>query len=173
VNPINVRLATKKDNDLLLKMPPYSKCRRECISCSEDVLVAENNGVIYGAISISGKDISYIEGEWRDEFEKRTPELLSMVSGGWISKLYVFEEYRHRGIATDLVKEAIMRLKEKNFTEAYAGINVKNPYSAVSEHVFENNGFKRIGSCVCFFTPRNCRGILLKKVIEPIKQKKR
>ena len=173
MNSIYVRLGTKKDSEVLLKMPPYSKCRRDCDSCSEEVLVAEKNGVIYGAVSISGKDISYIDGEWRDEFEKCPTNFLSMVSGGWVSKLYVFQDYRNHGVATELVKKAIVRLKEKNFTEAYAGINVKNPFSAVSEHVFEKNGFKRIGSCLCFYNPRRCRGLLLKKLIGPIEQKKK
>ena len=166
MNLINVRLALRKDYEILLKMPPYSKCRRNYTPCSEEVLVAENNGVLYGAVSISSKDISYIKGEWHDEFEKSPTDFVSMVSGGWISKLYVFEEYRHRGVATELVKEAIARLKEKNFAEAYAGINVKNPLKTVSEHVFEKNGFKRIGSCLCFHNPQKCRGILLKKIIE-------
>lgn len=171
MNRVNVKLATKKDSTVLLNMPPYSKCGRDCLSCSEDVLVAENSGIIYGAVSISSKDISYVEGEWRDEFEKCPTDFLSMVSGGWISKLYVFQQYRNQGIATELVKNAIARLKEKDFTEAYAGINVKNPFSAVSEHVFKKNGFKRIGSCICFLNPRRCRGILLKKTIGPIEQK--
>ncbi len=171
MNLVNVRLATRTDSAVLLQMPPYSKCRRDCESCSDDVLVAENNGVIYGAVSISNKDISYIEGEWRADFEKCPTDFLGMVSGGWVSKLYVFQKYRHQGIATKLVEDAIAHLKEKNFAEAYAGINIKNPLSKVSEHVFEKNGFKRIGSCICFFNPRNCRGILLKKTIGPFEQK--
>jgi GNAT superfamily N-acetyltransferase len=130
-------------------------------------LVAENNGVIYGAVSVSSKDILYIKGEWRDEFEKCPNDFSSMVSGGWISKLYIFQKHRHRGVATQLVKQAVARLKEKNFAEVYAGINVKNPLCAVSEQVFKKNGFKRIGSCLCFFNPRRCRGVLLKKILGP------
>ena len=172
MNLVDIRLATRKDCEVLLTMPPYSKCGRNCESCSEDVLIAENNDIIYGAVSISNKDISYIDGEWRADFEKCPTDFLSMVSGGWVSKLYVFQKYRHRGVATELVKQAVANLKEKNFTEAYAGINVKNPLCAVSEHVFEKNGFKRIGSCLCFFNPRRCRGVLLKKTFAPIEKER-
>lgn len=163
-----MRLATRGDSKSLLSMPPYLKYRLDCLSCREDVLVAESNRIVCGAVSVSHKDISYVPGEWRDEFEQVLNNLVNSVSGGWISKLYVLPKYRCRGIATELVKEALERLKEKNVTEAYAGINVDNKFREVSEQVFEKNGFKRIGSCICFFTQGNCRGVLLKKTIGSI-----
>jgi GNAT superfamily N-acetyltransferase len=168
-----VRLATSEDSEVLLKMPPYSNSKLDFLSCRDEVLVAENDGVVYGAVSISRKDISYVDGEWRAEFEQCLHSFISKVSGYWISKLYVFPKYRYQGVATELVKEAIEHLKRKNFSEAYAGINTKNQFRPVSEHVFKKNGFKRIGSCVCFFTSGNCRGVLLKKTIGPIEQKEK
>jgi GNAT superfamily N-acetyltransferase len=96
--------------------------------------------------------------------------MVSKVSGGWISKLYVFPEYRRQGIGTKLVEEALERLKEKEFTEAYAGIYVKNEFRKVSEHIFEKNGFKRVGFCICFLTNGHCRGVLLEKTIGTKKQ---
>jgi GNAT superfamily N-acetyltransferase len=146
-------------------MPPYSLCKLDRLSPREEVLVAESNGVIFGAVSISHKDISYVYGDWKDEFQQFLKNLLSKISGGWISKLYVFPKYRCQGIATELVKEAVERLKENKFTEAYAGINAKSKFRKISENVFKNNGFKRVGSCICFFTQGNCRGVLLKKTI--------
>lgn len=157
----------------LMKMSPYSMSKLDCLSCKEEVLVAESNGVVFGAVSISHKDISYVHGEWKDEFEKCLKNLVSKVSGGWISKLYVFPKYRCQGIATELVKETVERLKENKFAEAYSGINAKNKFRMISEHVFEKNGFKRVGSCICFLNQGNCRGILLKKTIGSSEQKEK
>jgi ribosomal protein S18 acetylase RimI-like enzyme len=154
-------------------MPPYSKSKLDCLSGGEDVLVAESNGVVLGAVSISHKDISCVYGEWRDGFEQCLNNLASKVSGGWTSKLYVFPEYRRQGIGTKLVKEAIERLKKKEFTEAYAGIYVENECRTVSEHIFQKNGFRRVGSCICFLTEGHCRGVLLKKTIASGEQREK
>lgn len=165
MNSVSVRLASGRDEESLLRMPPYLKSKPECLPCREDVLVAENDGAVYGAVSIGRKDILCVHGEWRDRFEQRLNSLVSEVSGGWISKLYVFPEYRRRGVGTKLVEEALERLKEKGFAEAYAGIYVKNKFRKVSERIFKRNGFSRVGSCVCFLADGHCRGVLLKKAM--------
>jgi GNAT superfamily N-acetyltransferase len=146
-------------------MPSYSKSPRDCLSSREDVLVAENDGVVLGAVSVGHKDISCILGKWEDGFEKRPNDLVSKISGAWISKLYVFPEYRYRGVGTKLVREAAEHLKGKKLTEVYAGIYVKNRFRKVSERLFESNGFKSVGSCMCFLAKGHCRGILLRKTI--------
>jgi GNAT superfamily N-acetyltransferase len=165
VDSVRVRLASGRDRESLLRMPPYLKSSRECPSRKEDVLVAVNGGVVYGAVSVSRKDILCVHGEWRDRFERRLNSLVSEVSGGWISKLYVFPEYRRRGVGTKLVGEALEHLREKGFAEAYAGIYVKNRFRNVSERIFKRNGFNGVGSCVCFLVDGHCRGVLLKKAI--------
>ncbi|MBN1245161.1 GNAT family N-acetyltransferase [Candidatus Bathyarchaeota archaeon] len=173
MNPVTVRLATTKDCESLLKMPPYSNCKFDCLLCSEDVLVAEKNGVVIGAVSISYKDISYVPGERKPEFNGCLNDRVSQVSGVWISKLYILPEYRSQGVATKVTKEAIEYIKKNSFTEAYAGVNTKNMFRKISEHVFEKNGFKKIGSCICFLTQngQNCAGTLLKKTIKPSEKK--
>jgi len=172
VNPVNVRLATAKDCESLLKMPPYSNCKFDCLLCNEEVLVAEKNEVVIGAVSISYKDISYVPKEQEAEPSEDLHDRVSHVLGVWISKLYILPEYRYQGVATKVAKEAIEYLRKSKFTEAYAGVNMKNKFRKVSEHIFEKHGFKRIGSCVCFLTKngQKCVGTLLRKTIKPIEQ---
>jgi GNAT superfamily N-acetyltransferase len=161
-----VRLATRSDFKFLLKMPPYSKIVLDDLLRREEVLVAENNGVVFGAVSIGHQDILYSPEGWSDEVERHLINLAEKISDGWISKLYVFPEYRCHGIATILVKEALSLLKGTKIAEAYAGINVKNEFRKFSEDAFESNGFKRVGSCICFLTQGKCRGTLLKKHLD-------
>jgi len=157
----------------LLKMPPYSKSKPDLLSGGEDILLAENDGKILGAVSVSNKNISCVLGEWKGGFEQCLDNLVWKLSKGWISKLYVFPEHRYQGHGTKLVEEAVKRLGEKNFTEAYAGIYIKNEFRNVSRHVFENNGFEKIGSCVCSVASGHCRGTLLRKTITCGKQRKK
>jgi len=165
ITSMDVRPATKHDEKSLLKMRPYAKCGLG-FPCSEEILLAVNNGKVLGAVSVCHKDISYVYGEWKGGFEQCLNNLIKKVSSGWISKLYVFPEHRHRGIGTKLVEEAVEHLKQKNFNEVYAGIYVKNKFRNVSQHVFEKNGFAKIGSCICPLSKGHCRGTLLKKTIQ-------
>lgn len=57
-----MRLANGQDAGSLVQMPPYARSKLDCLSCNEDVLVAESNGVVYGAVSVSHKDISCVHG---------------------------------------------------------------------------------------------------------------
>jgi GNAT superfamily N-acetyltransferase len=164
-----VKLADGSEESLL-KMPPYVKHRPECLSCEEDILVAENKGVTYGAVSVSHKDILYVPGVWRNAFAQRLNDVTRTISGGWVSKLYVLPEYRYHGVGTRLVEEAVKRLGERGFTEAYVGIYVKNDFRAVSKDIFRNLGFKGLGSCICLLKEGYCRGVLLKKTMFSTKQ---
>jgi ribosomal protein S18 acetylase RimI-like enzyme len=123
-------------------MPSYAKCRL-AFPCSEKISVAMNDGKVLGAVSICHKDISLIPGEWKDGFEQSVTKLPQKVTGGWMSKLYVFPQYHDRGIGRELTKEAVKSLKEENFDEVYAGIYVRNKFRKVSRHIFEKNGFAR------------------------------
>jgi len=169
---IIVRLATKNDAKSLLKIPQYSKCE-VIFPFKEEILVAERDGKVLGAVSVGLKDITYISGEWKKSYERYLNTEIDKVSGYWISKLYVFPEHRYQGVGTKLVGEAVKRLGERNFTEAYAGIYIKNEFRNVSRHVFENNGFEKIGSCVCFLASGHCRGTLLRKTIACGKQREK
>ncbi|MGA3192900.1 MAG: GNAT family N-acetyltransferase [Candidatus Bathyarchaeia archaeon] len=146
-------------------MPPYSKSKPDLLSDGEDILIVERDGIMLGAVSVGSKDISFICGSWKESFTQCLDNLLQKIYSGWISKLYVFPEHRYQGVGTKLVEEAVKRLGEKNFTEAYAGIYIKNKFMKVSRHVFENNGFEKTGSCVCFLASGYCRGTLLRKTI--------
>ena len=163
---VSVRLADGSREESLLRMPPYAKRKPDRTSQGEEVLVAERSSVICGAVSVSSKDISCLAGRWKRSYEKGLDKLTRMVSGGWISKLYVFPEYRNRGVGTRLVVAATERLRERGFSEVYTGINVKNEFREVSEDIFGKNGFKRVGSCVCLVPDGYCRGALLKKTID-------
>lgn len=131
MSSIDVRPATEHDKNALQKMPPYAKCGLG-LPCSEEVLLAVNSGKVLGAVSICQRDILCVYGEWKRGFEQCLNSLTRKVSGGWISKLYVFPEYRHRGVGTGLVKEAVKSLKERDFDEVYAGIYVKNRFMHMS-----------------------------------------
>ena len=159
---ICVRPVTALDKEPLSKMPPYSRSMADDFSCSEDILVADSNGLVYGAVSVSRKEVSCVSGEWRNDFDQHLPSLTKVV-GGWISKLFVLPEYRHKGIGTRLVEEAIEHARKKEFAEAYAGIYVKNMCRIFSLHIFVKLGFKQVGSCICFLTNGQCRGLLLEK----------
>ena len=167
---VTVKLAGAQFEESLSKMPPYAKRKPDHASQNEEVLVAESNGVVYGAVSVSSRNTSCVAGRWRHGFEKRLDNLTCTVSGGWISKLYVFPEYRNHGIGTKLIVSALERLGERRFSEAYVGIYVRNEFRKVSEEIFRNNGFKRVGSCICPIVDGHCRGMLLKKTIGSTKQ---
>jgi len=159
---INIRSATSQDTSSILEMPPYSKCTYNQLSYEENIIIAEDEKKIIGAVSCGSKKISFIDRDWKDDFEQCSGSLKE-VTGSWISKLYIFPKYRNQGIGINLVKAALENLEQKNVTEVYAGIYIKNEYREISTHIFEKNGFKRIGSCVCPLDIGYCRGILLKK----------
>ena len=165
MGPIIVRLATKNDTESLLKIPQYSKCEI-VFPLEEEILVAERDGKVLGAISVGHKDITYVSGEWKESYERHLNTKMEKVSGCWVSKLYVFPEHRRKGIGKKLVKEAVEYLKEKGFTKAYAGIYIKNRFRKTSQRIFERNGFKHFGSCICFLSEGYCRGTLLEKIIK-------
>ncbi len=159
-----VRLAAKHDVESLLKIPAYSKCV-VAFPFEEEILVAERDGKVLGAISVVHKDITYVSGEWNEGYESSLNTLMEKVSGCWISKLYVFPEYRLKGIGTKLVEETVKYLNEKGLTEAYSGIYIRNDFRNISQHIFEKCGFKKFGSCICSLTEGYCRGILFKRLI--------
>ena len=113
MNTLIIRLATDQDNGSILEMPPYcrSKCKFPCYN--ENVFVAEREGKILGATSVSSKNISFVLGDWKDDFEQRLSSLQIEVSGAWISKLFVLSEYRNLGIGTRLVEEALKYIEKR------------------------------------------------------------
>ena len=167
---VSIKLSDGQFAQFLIRMPPYAKRKPDFASWDEDVLVAEKHGVVYGAVSVSSRNTSCVAGQWRKSFEKRLENLTCTVNGGWISKLYVFPEYRNHGIGTMLIEAAAKRLRERAFSEVYAGIYVKNEFRKVSEDIFRKNGFKEVGSCICPLPDGHCRGLLLKKTIGSTKQ---
>jgi ribosomal protein S18 acetylase RimI-like enzyme len=149
----------------LLEMSPFSKYERNQLVSEEDILVAESGEKILGAISISNKNILLVYGDWKDEFDQCLDSLLKEISGSWISKLYVFPGYRHQGIATKLVKKALKSLELKEVTDVYVGIYIRNEFKEISIHIFEKNGFEKIGSCICPLINGHCRGSAFKKLV--------
>lgn len=154
-------------------MPCYCKRKCDLLLREEDVLVADREGLIQGAVSVSSKKISLVYGDWKEGFEPSEANLIQLVSRGWISKLFVFPEYRNQGIGAKLVEEALSFLEKRNFTEAYAGIYVQNEFRDVSHHIFEKACFKKIGSCVCLLIDGYCRGTLLKREISSSEGRKK
>jgi ribosomal protein S18 acetylase RimI-like enzyme len=164
---IKIRPIAIQDIASLLEMSPYSKYKRNQLGSEEEILVAQSGRKILGAISISNKNISFIYGDWKDEYNQCLGSLLKEVSGSWISKLYVFPEYRHQGIGTKLVRKALKSLELKDATEVYAGIYVENEFREISIRIFDNNGFVKIGSCLCPLANGYCRGTLIRKTFVP------
>jgi len=158
VDLISVRTATKDD------VPPYSTSK-DALLLGAEILVAEKNGKVSGAISISSKSIKYVTQEWAAKDVLPLPSIMQEISGPWISRLYVFPEHRHQGIGTELVKESVEYLRNKGLTGIYVGIYINNAFKAISHKIFKTNGFKQIGSCVCLLPKGFCQGILLKKTI--------
>lgn len=158
-----MRTAAKHDVESLLEMPPYGKAG-VVLPSNENVLVAEKAGKVLGAVSVGHKDVTFSSSEYNDDKQPPNGEL-QKVSGPWISKLFVFPEYRYQGIGTKLIGEAIRYLEAKGFAEAYAGIYIKNAFREVSQQIFRDNGFEEAGSCICSFSNGHCQGALLKRVI--------
>jgi len=169
MNSVIIRPATRNDLERLSKMPPYFKSN-PTFPFKEEILVAERDEKVLGAVSISQREIGYVTREMHDSRGQLTEASacasLLKVTGSWISKLFVFPEYRSQGIGTRLVGAALEYLKAKGCKEAYAGIYVKNEFRQVSQGIFRDNGFKEAGSCVCFLSKGYCYGILLKRPIE-------
>jgi GNAT superfamily N-acetyltransferase len=166
-----VRPAASHDLESLLKIPPYSRGGLT-FPFQEEILVAEDDGTILGAVSVCDKEISRVCGEWKDEYERCLNKFEKVLSH-LISKLYVLPPYRYRGVGTKLVEEAVRHVKEKGFKEVYAGIYIGNNFKDISQHIFEKDGFVKIGSCICFLSKGYCRGTLLKKAISPKNLEKR
>jgi GNAT superfamily N-acetyltransferase len=158
---IIVRIAGQNDTVSLQEMPPYRNAKDTFLE--NEILIAESDGKVVGAVTISQRDISFITGKWKNSNEQILKDLIEKVVGLWISRFYVFPEHRHKGVGTTLLKEAVRYLTERGATTAYAGIYVKNVFRKSTCRIFKKLGFKKIGSCICFIPEGYCRGTLLKK----------
>jgi epoxyqueuosine reductase QueG/GNAT superfamily N-acetyltransferase len=165
ISKITVRPATKYDINSILEMPSYSRAS-VAFPFKEDILVAERDGKVLGAVSIGHKNIAYVCGERKNSCKQSLDIEMQRVSGPWISKLFVFPEHRYQGIGTKLIEESVRYLKDKGSSEVYAGIHTRNVFREVSHQVFKDNGFREIGSCICPLPDGYCQGALLKKTIE-------
>ncbi len=165
MNSVIVRLAVSEDTESILKMPSYAKSEADCLRGKDDVLIAEKNGVVCGAISVGQKDILCVNGPWRRNFGQHLDDVTCRVSGGWISKLYVFPEFRYHGIGSLLIQKAAEWLEQHGLADAYAGVYIKNEFRKVSKDIFRKNGFERVGCCICPLAKGFCRGVLLRKTI--------
>jgi len=163
-----IRPATENDTKSLAEMRPYSAyC--SSLPLEEEILVAEADGKVVGAVSVGHKEITYLGKEPQSCSRQPTPSEVQKVSGPWISKLFVLPEYRYHGIGTKLVREAVKHLEKKGITEVYAGVYIKNVCREVSLELFKYNGFQEAGSCICFLSEGHCEGTLLKKSIISLK----
>ena len=143
----------------LLKIPQYSQVS---YPYEEDILVAESNAEILGAVSVGQWNITCVLGKWTNNHENLNG-IAERIRGPWISKLYVFPEYRLQGIGTKLLEGAVEFQKSKGSKEVYSGIYIRNRSRPISPHIFDKCGFKEIGSCICPLPKGYCRGTLLKK----------
>jgi len=152
-------------------MPSYAKGYSDgLLFGKDDILVAEMNGVVRGAISVGFKEILCLSGRWRNGFEQQLDTVTTHLSGGWISKLYVFPEYRYQGLGTLLVKKAMEHLEKKGIVDTYAGVYVKNEFRKLSKDIFRKNGFKKYGYCICPLADGFCRGELLRNIASTKKE---
>jgi len=162
-----VRLANQKDLRYLREMPPYFR-GHVSFPFKEDILVAERNGKVLGAVSVGHKDITYVSRQLKDISECPQDTEIQKTSGAWISKFYVFPEHRQKGIAKRLLEESIKNLSQKTFDKAYVGVYAKNRFRRVSKRLFKKYGFQEMGSCICLLPKGYCKGRLLMKPLRPI-----
>jgi epoxyqueuosine reductase QueG/GNAT superfamily N-acetyltransferase len=168
MDSVTVRSATGNDLACLSRMPSYSKSDL-AFPFKEEILIAERDGRILGAVSIGQREIGYVTREMQNCCAQLSEASLQKVRGSWVSKLFVFPEYRFQGIGTRLVGAAVEYLKEKGCTQVYAGIYSKNTFLKVSQQLFKDNGFEKIGSCVCQLSQGYCDGTLLKRTLESVR----
>jgi len=168
---IIVRAAAQNDANSLQEMPPYSKAA-VAFPFEDEILIAESNGKVIGAVTISHREISFIPGKWKNSNAQFINDLIQKVVGTWIYRLYIFPEYRHKGVGTTLLKESVSCQKERGASTIYAGIQAENFFRKHTYRMFKKIGFAKIGSCICFIPEGYCRGTLLKKQLTRSKLEK-
>lgn len=111
-----IRLAEQKDIDSLKKLLCYKSLLK--LPEDEEIIVAEENGKILGAVTAGHKKVRYIlktNGIWFWNVKK-------IETDAWIRALYVREDERSRDIGKQLVKSMAAHLLEKGVKTMYAGI---------------------------------------------------
>ena len=149
---LRIRSVNEKDIESLTELLYYQNL--DNIPEDEEIIVAEENGRILGAVTGGSKKFHYVSGRNRLRFWG----LKKVETNAWIHGLFVREDQRSRGIGKQLVKNMVAYLRKRGIKTLYAGI-APGPFKEVSKKVFLASGFVDIGSCVCL--RRFCIGTLM------------
>lgn len=150
---MHFRIAHGKDLTSLKELLFYRHL--DSIPKDEEIIVAEENGRILGAVTIGYKRFHFIPGKSKIRFWT----LKKTETNAWVFRLFVREDQRSKSIGKQLVKRVVSHLERKGKKTLYAGI-ARGPFNNVSRRVFLSSGFSDVGSCVCL--RRSCVGTLMK-----------
>ena len=149
---LQIRHAQEKDIDALRKLGFYENLIE--LPEDEEILVAEENGTILGAVSAKHKKIRYIPKASKLQFWS----LRNIETNAWIYRLFVREDQRSKGLGKELVMNMATYLCAKGIKTLYAGIE-HGPFKEISRRVFLAAGFTDLGYCICM--RRVCVGNLM------------
>lgn len=153
VRKLRIRLAEEKDVVSLRELLYYQNIGN--LPEDEEIIVAEENGRILGAVTAGHKKVRYISKTSKIQFWK----LKNVETNTWIFRLFVRKDQRSRGIGKQLVKKMIGHLRKRGIKNMYTGIE-PGTFKEISRKVFLASGFTDLGSCVCL--RRLCIGTLMK-----------
>ena len=150
---MQIRIAREKDVESLKSLLFYENVSK--IPKDEEIILAEENGEIIGAVSAGKKIVRYIPKTSKLKFW----QLKKVKTEAWIFRLFVRKNQRSKGVGRQLVKNMVAYLRKKGVRTIYAGI-APSPYKKASKKVFTAAGFIEAGYCVCL--KRVCIGTLMK-----------
>ena len=124
----NIRLAKEEDRKEYAKIKKedikeYSKIIGENISINNKQIEKEFNGLLNSKdnliliAEIKGKLIGYLTGTFIKNVWQHS---------GYIDDVFVEDNYKRKGIATRLIKEFFVHLKDKKIKKCRLGVNLKN-----------------------------------------------
>ena len=128
---MNIRLATKFDNESLKKIKSFLDNK----TIEERLKKQEDRKAEFLILEDEGEPISYVLLKW--EGKKTHPEYLDM------EDLYTKEELRGKGYATSLIKECEKRAKERGYNKIGLAVNPDKNLNA--RKLYEKLGYKHDG----------------------------
>lgn len=152
---VQIRPVQEKDIESLRKLSFYQNLTT--LPKNEEILVAEENGVILGAVSTEHRKIRYVPSASKFPFRIKKVE-----TDAWVFRLFVREDRRSRGLGKKLLGNMVTHLRKKKIKTLYAGV-AGGPFQEIAKKAFLAAGFTELGHCICVSVRahRVCLGNLL------------
>jgi len=124
---MKIRKATKKDlrNYIIIKkegLKEYSKIAKKRIILNNNQIKKE----LFEAISNPKRIILFVENEMLEGYIIGSIIVSEHKNYGYIDDIFIFSDYRKKGLATLLVREFIKILKKRKIRNIGLGVNIRN-----------------------------------------------